>query len=662
MAQGGPAARVWDTTIEVGLVCGVIERIHEAEVLSVDGHPVDCISVGHYLGVRPQDAELSLDRSISAVLPRDDSVLKQDSGLLTQYSDRGIIRGELGQPFFLIDPRTTTQPDGVAGPPVLIAITGMGSPGRFGSAELTVLARELCWALGRMGRRHLATVIIGSGNGNLSMPSAIAAWIRGIKRAVTGVDPDQRLARVTFVVRNGRKLDQVQEAIENERDRLEALSRATIKFEPLTRRSIDGFARKSIQWDITKLKEELKAPGHANDADFRPLPAPTRLTVDVEGRSYRIGAITAAAAVPERTLTLDPVLVQDANSQLAGAPDIGEQRRFGRLLQGLVIPEDFRSYLGGNAPLSILLDPAMARLHWEMMVSPDAPGAEDAVPDMEESNADDSSVVAFDERTFLGTYRGLTRQLREVFTAPPQPPPPARRRLRVMIVANPSREQSLPHAEEEGTAIRDLFEQFNALYEDDGNEIEINTLLGPDEATRSTVLAMLMERSFDVLHFVGHSVYSERGRRPLSGWLFSDNTYLTADELDRLDRVPEFVFSNTCRSGGIPESGWSSGSAPTLAASFFARGVGNFVCTAWPIDDGAGLEFARVLYSHLLGLEKRDGVWERAERQTMSEAMRRARVTLAGTRGGATIWGAYQHYGNPYGRLLSSQVRETGTP
>ena len=51
------------------------------------------------------------------------------------------------------------------------------------------MARELCWALGRLGRHHLATVLIGSGNGNLSVSAAAAAWIRGIKRAITGVEP-----------------------------------------------------------------------------------------------------------------------------------------------------------------------------------------------------------------------------------------------------------------------------------------------------------------------------------------------------------------------------------------------------------------------------------------------------------------------------------------
>jgi hypothetical protein len=654
----GADPRGWDTTIEIGVVCDVIEQIQKANVLSADGHPVDCIAVGHYLGLRPQDAELALDRAISLALPRDDTALEAESGILTQYSDRGIIRGELGQPFFLIDPRPAAAPGRSARSPLLIAIAGMGAPGRFGSSELTVVARELCWALGRMGRHHLATVLIGTGNGNLSVPTAVGAWIRGIKRAVTGADPDLRLSRVTFVVRNGRKLEEVQEAIQSESDRLSELKRATIQFEAMTSDQIDVYRKRSIQKEIKKLRGEISRGDPSQGEESRRLPAPTRLTIDSGTGRYRVSAITATAAVPEREFSLDPALVRDANSQLAVAPDVAEQHRFGRLLQGLVIPDEFRSYLGGNAPLSILLDPAMARLHWEMMVSPDAPGAEDAAPQAKDGAAGPAG-DSFDEQMFLGTYRGLTRQLREVFTAPPQPPPPARRRLRVMIVANPAREHDLPGAMEEGREIEALFQQFNELYEKDGNEIEIVSLLGPDQATRPDVLGMLMERSFDVLHFAGHSIYMEKGRRIVSGWVFSNGENLSANELDRLDRVPEFVFSNSCRSAQMPEQGRSSGAAPTLAASFFARGVGNFICTGWPIDDGEGLAFARVLYASLLGLERRQGVWERKERQPMFEAMRRARLALAATSRGTTMWGAYQHYGNPYGRLISARPRDT---
>jgi len=39
----------------------------------------------------------------------------------------------------------------------------------------------------------------------------------------------------------------------------------------------------------------------------------------------------------------------------------------------------------------------------------------------------------------------------------------------------------------------------------------------------------------------------------------------------------------------------------------------------------------------------------------MHLAMLRARLAVAGTTGGRGTWGAYQHYGNPYYRILEKR-------
>ena len=88
--------------------------------------------------------------------------------------------------------------------------------------------------------------------------------------------------------------------------------------------------------------------------------------------------------------------------------------------------------------------------------------------------------------------------------------------------------------------------------------------------------------------------------------------------------------------------------APSFAEAFFARGVANFVCTAWPVDDAAALEFARRFYRGILGL--RGGG---AAAESLHEAMREARREVARLGpGGMQTWGAYQHYGDPNLRLI----------
>ena len=386
-------------------------------------------------------------------------------------------------------------------------------------------------------------------------------------------------------------------------------------------------------------------------------PAPTRLTLSLEEgideAFYTLGAITQDAALPERTIPLDKRLVEQANDELAGEWRQELQWERGRLLDRLLIPDDLRPHLAGEAPVVMLLDAATARIHWEMV----------ALSELRPSGMqrDDDQVQRDLAGAFLGTSRGLTRQLRTTFAPPPEPPPPPRRVLRVLVVADPAEDAPLPGAEEEGVAVADLFESLNDFVgAQDGSRVSVVRLLGPNAATRTAVLRHLAVHSYDVLHYAGHCAYDE-ATLAKQGWMFTDGQLLSPNELTRIDRVPKFVFSNACESGITPDRAdqRQAGLAPSFAEAFFARGVANFVCTAWPISDTAAREFALALYRELLGLPQPDAagmiddsaLWRPRE---MHEAMRLARRRIFSTTDGAQSWGAYQHYGNPYFRLFGS--------
>jgi CHAT domain-containing protein len=85
--------------------------------------------------------------------------------------------------------------------------------------------------------------------------------------------------------------------------------------------------------------------------------------------------------------------------------------------------------------------------------------------------------------------------------------------------------------------------------------------------------------------------------------------------------------------------------APSFAESFFARGVKNFVCTAWPVQDNAAAAFAAEFYANLLGKDS-------GKPSYMYEAMVSARQVVAQKFDGVQGWAAYQHYGNPYFRMV----------
>lgn len=586
---------------------GDIGKVHEER-------DVQAVVVGHYMGVRPQASELALDRIISRDLPPvGGHTTAEDAQLiLTSYTQRGTLRGGLGEPFFLPDPRDERR---------TIVVMGLGEPGRFGAAELTVVAREMCWAVSQLGIRRVATVVTGAGEGNLDVRQAVAAWLLGLCAAVKEMPPDgRRLESLTFVERDARRLRAL--------DR--ALSTSAPEFEDVI--TYNAVADSAWEGARERAREEALAEFDAQwagDTRLAHQDAPTRITVGQSGRKYRFGAITATAAVPEREIPVDPRVVAKANDELAGEQDRNRRLQRGRFLGRLLLPEDLRPRLVGDAPVVLLLDSSAARIHWELVTEePSGPGAGGG--------------------EHLGLRRGLTRQLRTTFAPPPEPPPPPQRVLRVLVVANPAENEPLEHAAEEGDEVADLFRKFNEQAPQ-GVDIDVVSLIGPEQATITEVLSHLMLERFHVLHFAGHCQFEEADPEQ-TGWIFGEHQFLTADELTRIDRVPEFVFSNACESGITLDrsSDRTAALAPSFAESFFSRGVGNFVCTAWPVDDSAARKFALRLYAGLLGIHKEEG-----DPLAMHEAMKLARQAIVDTPRGARSWGAYQHYGDPYYRMLA---------
>ena len=234
--------------------------------------------------------------------------------------------------------------------------------------------------------------------------------------------------------------------------------------------------------------------------------------------------------------------------------------------------------------------------------------------------------------------------------------------MRVLVVADPAEDAHLPGAEEEGVEVADLLESFNVVYEKlSSNRIEVVRLFGPYAATRTNVLRHLMLHSYDVLHFAGHCTYDENPAA--SGWVFSRGQLISPNELSRIDRIPKFVFSNACESGITPDRSErrSVELAPSFAERFFERGITNFVCTAWPVDDLAARTFALNLYSNLLGLRRiddRENRYDDTDPRPMYAAMREARHAIAEFPGGTRTWGAYQHYGSPYFRFFDPETME----
>jgi pimeloyl-ACP methyl ester carboxylesterase len=621
--------------------------------------PLDAIAGGIYTGVRPWGAVRALDESISAALQlRPDATTQSDgeeSGLLiSDMIQRGAARGDLGVPLVLPDPRDATGQR-------IIILAGLGPAGRCGVPELAPTVREMFWSVNRLGKRHLAMLLIGAGAGNLDEREAVEGLLQGIARALGGMQTDDgpavlhTLTRLTLVEKDGRRLTAIAEALNSVGKQLRDQNLLDIDF-TATSDDFQTFARIARETEKQKLEEKLQRL--QKEPDQQPTrvsqdPVPTCVTFAMDKEGYTFGAVTAEAAIPERSVDVNTQLVEMTNDSLVAAEDLDEQNRLGRVLGRLLIPEDLTNEFKPAVPLVMQVDAQSARVHWEMVV-----------PDTGVAAAAD----AFSPSA-LGQARGFTRQLRTAYAPPPEPPPAARRTLRALIVADPAPDARLPGAFQEAAEVAALFETFNQVYQDQVR-VEVVRLFGPSEAQPIKVLEQLFLERFDLLHFAGHCFFNKDDPAG-SGWLFQFNPplVLSARELRRCDHVPRFVCSNACESGVTPDrpENRNAALAPSFAEVFFERGVANFVCTAWPVDDLGARLFARTLYAALLGLELDAGRADVAVTgprppERMYVAMQEARRAVAAARSGRRTWGAYQHYGNPHARFFAPDISRSARP
>lgn len=601
--------------IRIRLLCADIGDVAKSDASSAAGDiPIDAFAVGHYSRVDPVNAERALDEAISHGANDSRSFGEADL-ILAGLTARGIITGSAAKPFFLPDPYH---------PGRIIAVAGMGEPGRFSVRELPLLVRELCWSLGWLGKKHLATVLIGAGDGNVPPSVAVEAWLWGAHAAWEEATSTNRcLEAITLVEVDPGHLRDINRTLA-EQGRRKAVQRFADMI-LLTPEDIGRCARVFAARPRRPRKEVTQY-----------LRAEVVSTAEGSTRKYRLSALTAGAAVADMQSDADPQEVAEKGERLMMAAELEDQFKIGRELEGLLIPEGMRSHLTTDAPLTVECDAATAQIPWEMLALPGAQGLRPG--------------PATFATSFWGLYGGLTRRIRVSKVEDRWPRWRPGRLLRVLVIADPSETHPLEEARTEGPALKRLFDEFNSseMAKQAGNHISCELRLGPQHGTRPEIFRSLNQKAFDVLHFAGHCDYHSL-HTELSGWELARGETLNAEQLESVNQVPGVVFANACSSGRLPDRGRTdlAALAPTLAEAFFSRGVRDFVCTAWTVNDESALTFAREFYRQLLGLERTP--------QPLHVAMRAARRKVMEHAPGRCCWGAYQHYGNPHARLFAPE-------
>ncbi len=537
---------------------------------------VPAVVIGHYKGVAPVSAEGVIDRALDF--------------WITRANQQGIIGADLGELFFI---PVTKKP--IAAQVVLLA--GMGEEGRFSKDDLRYLMTNVTYAVSALKLDSFATVLIGSGAGNLAKERALRGMIEGICDALQRLPEGERVKKLILV--------------EYDDDVCEALRKALKHMQDDKVFPDLALTIKSKIMPLPKRRQKERPPDIPSEA----LPG-ARITIERNRDIFRFSALSKTAVVPVREVEVQSFFAAGTAELLMSSTTPEEQTKFGQLLATYLIPQDFRPLIEEEDELTLILDRSTASFPWEMACFKSTRGM-----------------------TVFGPDRKLTRQFRTMLASPGLTPP-LNRSLKVLVIADPAPEPEfqLPGARQEGRAVVKVLDR---LRKENKLDITIHEHIGASACDPVEILALLLSEEFDIVHFAGHGVFDEKDPSH-SGWVFGKDRILSAREIFRARRVPRLVFANACFSAVIKERQAMTADETNrrlagLAEAFFERGIQNYIGAGWPVEDIPAVEFASVFYQNALAGE------------TLGDSLAAARKRIIGQ---GSTWGAYQHYGQVNGTVI----------
>jgi CHAT domain-containing protein len=238
--------------------------------------------------------------------------------------------------------------------------------------------------------------------------------------------------------------------------------------------------------------------------------------------------------------------------------------------------------------------------------------------------------LLFDGDGFVSRRQLMARQLEIKAPGRPVALAAGRRRLRVLVVGNPTRD--LPGSASEAQLVAGRLKELGA---------EVNLFC--DGVSYADVSRELDTLDYDVLHYAGHATYDE-SREGAGGLLLADGQVLTADDLSIRRNLPRLFFANGCRSAqtGTELSADPARATRDLVHGLLRAGVRAFIGSMWEVDDAAGETFATGFYDKLAGQGEEASA-------PVGEAVRAAREAVVAAHGEhEPAWAGYALYGSPW--------------
>ncbi|MGE4560270.1 MAG: CHAT domain-containing protein, partial [Desulfobulbus sp.] len=154
------------------------------------------------------------------------------------------------------------------------------------------------------------------------------------------------------------------------------------------------------------------------------------------------------------------------------------------------------------------------------------------------------------------------------------------------------------------------------------------------KASAQEVFDGLFNGHYRFVHLAGHGVVKDK-KTGCTGMVLGPETFLTAAQVTKLRRVPEFVFINCCHLGSMLGERQQWGElAANLATEFIQMGCKAVIAAGWAVDDLAASTFARTFYEAMF-----KGV-------RFGQALRQARSETHRNHPQTNTWGAFQAYGD----------------
>jgi hypothetical protein len=423
-------------------------------------------------------------------------------------------------------------------------------------------------------------------------------------------------------------------------------------------KSEDSAARLDIEVETSVLPVADKHQPERPRQDFVPTKFGPRITVEREGDLFRFSALTQTAVIPVREVDVQSFFADGIARDLMFSTNRDEQETYGRLLNTVLLPEDFSQVLNTSEPLTLVVDGNTASFPWEMACFATPSGS-----------------------AYFGTNLSLTRQFRTFLSGAPGVAPPLNDTLRVLVIADPAPEPEyqLLGARAEGRAVVRVLNYIKSRW---NLKIDVVDRIGYTECDPVRILGLILEGGFDVIHYAGHGTFDDKNPSR-GGWVFGANSYLTAREIFRARRVPRLIFANACFSAVVNSNQQLSAAEMNrhlagIAEAFFERGVQNYIGAGWPVQDDLAVNFATTFYEYALtgqpldvvnkGLDLEEGGGLGGSEapppgftsdRTLGQALRHARERII--HNGST-WGAYHHYGNANDFLLHPDARGEELP